>query len=304
MTALPADRAPAAPGPTGPAPVRPGRSPAADLWRRFAANPLAIAGGMIILALALVAVFAPALSPASPIAQDYSAILQSPSARHPLGTDPIGRDILARILYGTRVSMSAGFISVGLALAVGLPVGMLSGFYRGWWDEAVIMRLTDAVLAFPSLILALALNAALGQGLTNAMIAIGFVLAPTFVRLVRAQVLAAREQDYVQAARALGQSDLRIMFGHILPNILAPILVQSSLGMATAIVTEASLSYLGLGVVPPTPSWGSMLREGVTVLSVNPMQSIFSGAAIFIGVLAFNLFGDGIRDALDPRLKN
>lgn len=282
----------------------PGSSAARDLWRRFRKNRLAVAGGAILLAMVLLAVLAPAIAPYDPLKQDYTATLQPPSQAHWFGTDDLGRDVLSRVIYGARNSLAAGVVSVGLALAVGLPIGMLAGYYRGIWDEVVIMRITDAFQSIPFLILALAMAAVLGPGLDKAMIAIGVGLTPAFIRMVRAQVLAHREADYVLAAKALGATDLRIMFRHLLPNIAGPIIVQASLATASAIIAEAGLSYLGLGIQPPDPAWGSSLRFAQGFLTIAPWMAYYPGAAIFVTVLSINLFGDGLRDMLDPRMKN
>ena len=247
------------------------------------------------------AIFADVISPYDPNLQDYTAFTAPPSAEHLLGTDDLGRDVLSRIIHGTRVSLQVGIIAVGIAVTLGVTLGLVSGYSGGWVDD-VIMRLIDAVQAFPGLILALAITAALGPGIGNAMIAIGFVSTPGFARLTRGQTLSVRERDFVAAARVLGISPLRIMFRHIWPNVTAPIIVQATLMMASAIVTEASLSFLGVGVKPPTPSWGAMLRTGSQYLEVAPWIGIAPGVAIFLTVLAFNFVGDGLRRALDPRL--
>lgn len=274
------------------------------LWRRFRKNRLAIGGGVIVLLMVTVATLAPLIAPFDPLKQDYNVALQAPSALHWFGTDDLGRDLLSRVIWGARNSLMAGVVSVLIALAIGLPVGLVSGYYRGIWDEVVIMRITDAFQAIPFLILALAMAAVLGPGLEKAMIAIGIGFTPAFVRMVRGQVLSHRDADYVQAARALGAGDLRIMFRHILPNIAGPIIVQASLATASAIVAEAGLSYLGLGVQPPDPAWGSALRFGQGYLTIAPWMSYYPGAAIFVTVLSINLLGDGLRDMLDPRMKN
>lgn len=271
--------------------------------RRFARNPLAVMGALITLSLLVVAAFAPQIAPYDALEPDYSSALLPPGEGHLLGTDDLGRDVLSRVIYGARASVKAAAVSVGLALLLGVPIGLFAGYSRGFWDEVVIMRVVDAMQAFPFMLLALAIAATLGPGLTNATIAIGIGFTPAFIRLVRAQVLAQREQEYVQSARALGASEARVMFLHILPNSVAPILVQASLSAATAIITEAGLSYLGLGTQPPDPSWGSMLRNAQTFLGVAPWLAYAPGAAIFLAVLAFNVLGDGLRDALDPRLK-
>ena len=274
-----------------------------EMSSRFFQNKLAVIGGVFTLLLILMAVFAPFVAPHSPSEQDYAKFLQNPSAANIMGTDELGRDIFSRIIYGARVSIQAGIISVGIALLIGIPIGLFSGYYRGVLDEYVVMRFTDALLSFPPLVLALSLAAVLGAGLQNAMIAIGIIFTPNFIRLVRGEVLSQREREYVTAAKASGISDVKIMFRHIFPNCLPPILVQATLSIAAAIISEASLSYLGLGTQPPTPSWGAMLSMGQGYLKDAPWISLFPGLFIFLTVLSINLFGDGLRDALDPKLK-
>jgi peptide/nickel transport system permease protein len=268
--------------------------------KRFTRNRLAVAGLVLIALLTLMAVFAPILAPYDPIKQDYGALTQAPSLSHLFGTDNLGRDVLTRTIYGARVSLSAGVIAVGLATLAGLVLGLLAGFFGGWLDE-LIMRVVDAMLAFPFLVLAITLAAVLGPNLQNAMLAIAVVSAPVFARLARGQVLSERERDYVQAAHALGSSDARIILRHLLPNIAGPIIIQASLSIAGAILAESSLSFLGLGVQPPTPSWGEMLNTARGYLRDAPWTAIAPGSLIFISVLAFNLLGDGLRDALDSR---
>ena len=269
--------------------------------RRFLRKPLAIAGLAIVVAVVAVAACAPLLAPHPPTRPDFGAILQAPSVTYPLGTDEIGRDVLSRLLYGARASLQAGFIAVLIAMVVGVPIGLVSGYVGGWLDEAVIMRLTDAMMALPVIVLALAFTSVLGAGLTTAMVAIGIVYTPVFVRLARAQTLSLRELEYVESARALGNRAFAILTKHLLPNMASPILIQASLSVAAAILVETALSFLGLGVQPPTPSWGSMLRLGVGYLEVAPWVSFWPGFAIFLTVLGINLFGDGLRDVLDPR---
>ncbi len=268
--------------------------------KRFTRNRLAVAGLVLIALLTLMAVFAPLIAPYDPIKQDYGALTQAPSLAHLFGTDNLGRDVLTRTIYGARVSLSAGVIAVGLATLAGLVLGLLAGFFGGWLDE-LIMRVVDAMLAFPFLVLAITLAAVLGPNLQNAMLAIAVVSAPVFARLARGQVLSERERDYVQAAHALGSSDARIVIRHLLPNIAGPIIIQASLSVAGAILAESSLSFLGLGVQPPTPSWGEMLNTARGYLRDAPWTAIAPGSLIFVSVLAFNLLGDGLRDALDPR---
>jgi ABC-type dipeptide/oligopeptide/nickel transport system permease subunit len=257
--------------------------------------------GLVILGIVvLCAIFAPVISPYDPLKQDYLAIAQAPSSAHWLGTDDLGRDVLSRIIYGTRVSLQVGAISVAIAVVFGAVLGLISGYVGGVVDE-VIMRFVDSVQAFPGLILALGLTAALGPSIRNVMIAIGFISSPTIARLARAQTLSIRESEYVSAARVSGASASRIIARHIWPNATSPIIVQATLLVATAIVTEASLSFLGVGVQPPTPSWGSMLRTGSQYLEVAPWLAFAPGVAIFLTVLSFNFIGDGLRQVLDPR---
>ncbi|MCK9905505.1 ABC transporter permease, partial [Frankia sp. Cpl3] len=234
---------------------------------------------------------------------DYDKILLKPSAEHLFGTDDLGRDIFSRVVYGARISIQAALISVGIAVLIGVPVGLFSGYYRGFWDEWVVMRSVDAMQAFPFLILALAISAVLGTGFGNAMLAIGVGLAPSFVRITRGQVLALRNMEYIHAAKSVGVKDIRIIFRHILPNALNPIIIQATLAMAAGILAEASLSYLGLGVQPPTPSWGSMLNHAQTLMTQAPYATYFPGLAIFLVVLGFNLLGDGLQQVLDPRIR-
>jgi peptide/nickel transport system permease protein len=271
--------------------------------RRFARNKLAVVGFLIIALLILTAVFAPWIATHDIYEQDYAAVLQKPGNGHLLGTDDLGRDTFSRLVYGARLSLQAAVISVGLAVLVGVPIGLFTGYYRGFWDEWVVMRVVDAMQAFPSLILALAMAAALGGGFFHAMVAIGIGFMPSFIRITRAQVLSVRNLEYVQAAKAIGAHDLRIMFLHILPNSMGPLLVQITLAMASAIIAEAGLSYLGLGAKPEDPSWGSMLHIAQGYLNMEPMLAFWPGLAIFLVVLGFNLLGDGIREVLDPKLK-
>jgi len=271
--------------------------------RRFVHNKLALVGAVIIAVNIACALAAPLLAPYDPLEQQLDQLLQPESAAHPMGTDELGRDQLSRVIYGTRISLQAAIYAVGLAVLIGMPIGLLVGYYRGFWDEWIVMRIVDALQAFPFLILALALAATLGAGFGNAMIAIGIGFAPAFVRIARGQTLAVAHQDYVLAARALGIRNRRILAGHVLPNALAPLLVQTTLAMAGAILAEAGLSFLGLGVQPPTPSWGQMLAAAQGYISLAPWLSYWPGLAIFISVLGLNLIGDGLRDALDPRLR-
>jgi peptide/nickel transport system permease protein len=283
--------------PSGPVAVE---TPARRAMRQFARRPAAVFGAAVLLLVLVLALFAPWLAPYDPLATSWSAVRKAPSAAHWFGTDEVGRDLLARVIWGARASLSAGLVAVLIAVAVGLPLGMVAGYVGGWVD-AVIGRLTDAMLAIPFLILAIALAAFLGPSLSNAMIAIGVTATPLFVRLARGQVMQARAEDWVEAARAVGNPRARILVRHILPNIVPPVLVQATLTIASAIIAEASLSFLGLGQQPPAPSWGSMLNTAQRFLTQAPWMALFPGAAIFVTVLAFNLVGDALRDALDPR---
>ena len=268
--------------------------------RRLVKRRGAMVGAIVVLFFIAVAVFAPLIAPYDPVATSWSAVRKAPSMAHWFGTDEIGRDVLSRVIFGARASLLAGVVSVCISLACGVPIGLLSGYVGGFLD-GLLMRITDALLACPFLILAIALAAFLGPSLTNAMIAIGISAMPAFIRLTRAQVLNAKLEDYVEAARAVGNPHRRIVLRHILPNIVAPIMVQATLAIAAAIIAEASLSFLGLGQQPPAPSWGSMLNTAKNFLSQAPWMATWPGAAIFCVVLAFNLLGDGLRDALDPR---
>jgi peptide/nickel transport system permease protein len=262
----------------------------------------AMAGLGVVAFFVLIALAAPWLAPHDPLATSWSAVRHAPDASYWFGADELGRDVLSRIIWGARASMLAGVVSVSISLALGVPIGMLAG-YLGRWVDALISRVTDAMLACPFLILAIAFAAFLGPSLTNAMIAIGISATPVFIRLTRAQVLAAKSEDYVEAARALGNPHLRIALRHIFPNIVAPLIVQATLAVAAAVIAEASLSFLGLGQQPPAPSWGSMLNTARNYVDQAPWMAIWPGVSIFLLVLSFNLLGDGLRDALDPRHK-
>jgi ABC-type dipeptide/oligopeptide/nickel transport system permease subunit len=271
------------------------------LWRHFRRNRLAVLGLVIVAVMVLTALFAPLIAPDDPRTQDYDMTLRPPGDESLMGTDALGSDVFSRVVYGARISLQASLISVGIAILVGVPLGLVAGYFRGFWDEWVVMRLVDSLQAIPFLILALVIAAILGGGLTYAMIAIGIGFVPAFVRITRAQVLTVRGLDYVQAARAVGAGNLRIMVGHVLPNSLPPLLVQTTLAMGYAIIAEATLSYLGLGAEPGEPSWGSMLFLAQSYLSVAWWMAFFPGMAIFFAVLGFNLLGDGVREALDPK---
>ena len=275
-------------------------TPLRRAMRRLLRRKSAVFGLAVVAVFVALAVFAPLLSPYDPIAQSWTLVRHPPSLSHWFGTDDLGRDILVRVIYGTRASLLAGVISVGIALSIGVPLGLAAGYLGGFLD-ALIGRMTDAMLACPFLILAIALAAFLGPSLGNAMIAIGVTATPIFVRLTRGQVLAVKMEDYVEAARAVGNPRWRIVFVHILPNIMPALLVQATLSIAAAIIAEAALSFLGLGQQPPEPSWGSMLNSAQRFLVNAPWMAVWPGLAIFLTVLSFNLVGDGLRDALDPR---
>ena len=272
-------------------------------WRRLARRKGGAMAGLAIVTLFIaVAVLAPVIAPYDPIATSFGTVRKAPNWAHWFGTDEVGRDVLSRVIWGARASLSAGLVSVGIALGAGLPLGLLAG-YAGGWVDAVLSRIVDAMLAIPFLILAIALAAFLGPSLGNAMIAIGVTATPVFVRLTRGQTIAAKVEDYVEAARAVGNPHWRIAVRHVLPNIVPPLLIQASLAIAGAIIAEAALSFLGLGQQPPAPSWGSMLNTAQRFLAQAPWMAIWPGVAIFAAVLSFNLLGDGLRDALDPRHK-
>ncbi len=276
--------------------ISPGRRALKRLARRRGAMiALAVVVGFVLLAL-----LAPGIAPYDPLATSWSAIRKAPSSTHWFGTDEIGRDVLSRVVWGSRASLLAGVVSVSLSLALGVPIGLLAG-YAGRWVDALTSRITDAMLACPFLILAIALAAFLGPSLTNAMLAIGISATPIFIRLTRAQVLHVKVEDYIEAARAVGNSPLRIVLRHILPNIVPPLIVQATLAIAAAIIAEAALSFLGLGQQPPAPSWGSMLNTAKNYIDNAPWMAVWPGMSIFLLVLSLNLLGDGIRDAFDPK---
>jgi peptide/nickel transport system permease protein len=275
-------------------------SPARRALRRLLARRTAVFGLLVVVLMAALALLAPWIAPFDPLATSFAMVRKAPDGANWFGTDEVGRDLLSRVIWGGRASLAAGVISVTIAVGVGVPLGMLAGYVGGVVD-AVVSRITDAMLAIPFLILAIALAAFLGPSLGNAMIAIGITATPIFVRLARGQVLAVRAEDYVEAARAVGNPPARILLRHILPNILPPVIVQATLAIAAAIIAEASLSFLGLGQQPPAPSWGSMLNTAQRFLTQAPWMAVFPGLAIFVTVLAFNLLGDGLRDALDPK---
>jgi ABC-type dipeptide/oligopeptide/nickel transport system permease subunit len=269
--------------------------------RRFLRRPPAVMGGAAALAVALAAIFASALAPYDPGANDFDAVLAPPLARgHALGTDELGRDVLTRVIWGARASMQAGVLATLLAFAVAVPVGLTAGYYRGWWESAA-MRLVDTLLAFPFLIIAVGLAAILGPSLANATLAIGIVQIPKIIRVTRGETLSLRQESFVEAAVAAGARDMMILARHVLPNMLNTLIVQATVILPIAILAESSLSFLGLGVQPPTPSWGVMLTAAQPYMSQAPWLAIFPGLAIFVATLSFNVLGDGLRDALDPR---
>ncbi|MEK0416897.1 MAG: hypothetical protein RI949_903 [Pseudomonadota bacterium] len=275
-------------------------SPWARALRKLLRRRAAVFGLAVVVIFVLLASLAPWLATHDPLATSWSALRKAPSAEHWFGTDEIGRDVFSRVVWGTRASLLAGVVSVSISLLLGVPLGLLAGFVGGAVDQ-FISRLTDAFLACPFLILAIALAAFLGPSLTNAMMAIGVSATPVFVRLTRAQVRDVKVEDYIEAARALGNPPWRVAFRHVLPNVTAPLIVQSTLAVASAVIAEASLSFLGLGQQPPAPSWGSMLNTAKNFVDQAPWMAIWPGLSIFALVLAFNLLGDGLRDALDPR---
>jgi peptide/nickel transport system permease protein len=268
--------------------------------RRLARRRAAMFGLAAVIFFVALALLAPYVAPHDPLQTSWGAIRKAPSELYRFGTDEIGRDVLSRVIWGARASLLAGLVSVSIALTLGVPIGLLAG-YAGGWVDTVISRFTDAMLACPFLILAIALAAFLGPSLTNAMIAIGVSATPVFIRLTRAQVMHVKTEDYIQAARAIGNSPVRIALRHVLPNIVPPLIVQATLAIAAAVIAEASLSFLGLGQQPPAPSWGSMLNTAKNYIDNAPWMAIWPGLSIFLLVLSFNLVGDGLRDALDPR---
>ena len=274
--------------------------PGLDLLRKALRHGLVVGGGSIVLLLGLVAAFGASLAPYDPLAMDFGARFAPPSWAHPFGTDDFGRDLFSRVLHGASISVQVAFIAVGISGLAGVLLGVLAGYLGGWVDEAV-MRSMDVLFAFPAVLLAITVMAVLGRGVENAMIAIAIVYMPIFARVTRGAVISVRDRAFVTAARALGTGHVRIMLAHVLPNAAGPILVQTSLSLAFAILAEAALSFFGLGAQPPDPSWGRMLAEGRAFLGQAPWMGIFPGLAIMAAVLGFNLLGDGLRDVLDPR---
>ena len=273
-----------------------------EFWARLKRNRMAMIGLGLVLGLFMVSIFAPWLAPYDPNSINLKEVLMAPSPAHYLGTDTLGRDVLSRIIFGSRVSLKVGFVAVGLATLIGLFVGALAGYYGGWVDQG-LMRLVDLMLCFPAFFLILAVIAVLEPSIWNIMVVIGLTGWMGVARLVRAEFLSLREREFVTAARALGASDTRLIMRHMLPNALAPVMVSATLGVAGAILTESALSFLGLGVQPPTPSWGNILTAGKDNIEIAWWLSVFPGLAILVTVMSYNLLGEGIREAIDPRLK-
>jgi len=274
-----------------------------EVWRRLKRNRAAIAGGVIVLLFVATALLAPWLSPYPPNDGDLTKRLKAPDREHLLGTDPLGRDVLSRVIYGARISLQIQIVAVMIALFVGTILGMVGGYYGGIFDN-FIMRFMDILLAFPGIFLAIAIIAVLGPGLTNLMLAAGIYSIPQFARIVRGSVLSLKEKEFVEAAKAVGEKDFNILFRYLLPNSMAPIIVQTTLRMATVLLTASGLSFLGLGVQPPTAEWGAMLSNARAYLITAPHVATIPGLAIMLVVMGFNLFGDGLRDSLDPRLRD
>lgn len=273
-----------------------------EFYKKLSKNKAALAGAFIIIVFILLAILAPVIAPYDPTKMSPADKLQGPTAEHWLGTDDKGRDILSRLLYGARISLTVGILSTLIGAAVGIGLGLVSGYY-GRWIDSLIMRICDVLLAFPGILLALAIVAILGASTINVIIAVAFFAVPTFARIVRGSVLSVKKLEYIDAIRALGANDFRIIFMHILPNILSPIIVQATLYIASAIITASALSFLGMGTKPPTPEWGTMLSDGRSYIRQAPHITFFPGMVIFLVVIGFNLFGDGLRDALDPKTK-
>jgi len=278
------------------------RSQLAEIWRRLKMSKSAMFGITIIIILILCAIFAPLIAPYDPVEVNIIDRMQGPSFKHILGTDNFGRDTFSRIIYGSRISLYVGFVAVGIGAVFGGIIGAVGGYFGGRLDN-IIMRFMDVLLAIPQIILAIAIVGIFGTSLTNVMIAVGISMLPRYARVVRASVLSYREEEFVEAARVTGASDMRIIFESILPNSMAPIIVQTTLGIGKAILSAATLSFLGLGIQPPTPEWGAMLSSGRQYMRVAPYLTIFPGLAIMIVVLSLNVFGDGLRDSLDPKMR-
>lgn len=278
------------------------RTPIGEFWRKFRRQKLAMVAGVFIVLLVIVAIFAPWLVPFDPETYfDYDALNEPPSWVHWLGVDSLGRDIFSRIVMGARISLAAGFVSVALGAIVGTSLGLLAGYYEGWWDR-IIMRISDVLLAFPGILLAIGVVAILGSSMVNVIIAVAVFSVPAFARLVRGSTLAIKQMTYIEAMRSIGASDFVIIFRHILPGTISPIVVYGTMRIGTSIITAASLSFLGMGAQPPTPEWGAMLNDARADMLLAPHVALFPALAIFFTVLAFNLLGDGLRDALDPKV--
>ncbi|MBN4667524.1 glutathione ABC transporter permease GsiD [Pandoraea nosoerga] len=278
------------------------RTPWREFWRKFKKQHIALVAGVFVLALVVIAILAPHLVPFDPENFfDYDALNAGPSAKHWFGVDSLGRDIFSRVLAGTRISLAAGFGSVALGAVVGTVLGLLAGYYEGWWDR-IVMRISDVLFAFPGILLAIGVVAVLGNGMINVIVAVAIFSIPAFARLVRGNTLVLKHMTYIEAARSIGASDWTIIMRHILPGTVSSIVVYFSMRIGTSIITAASLSFLGLGAQPPTPEWGAMLNEARADMVNAPHIAIFPSLAIFLTVLAFNLLGDGLRDALDPKL--
>ncbi|MBP2242716.1 peptide/nickel transport system permease protein [Cytobacillus eiseniae] len=278
-------------------------SPWLEAWRSFRKNKLALIGALIVLFFIVLAIFAPFIAPQGINEQMLSKRLQAPSGEHWFGTDDFGRDIFSRVIYGTRISLWVGFLAVMGSIVVGCLLGIIAGYY-GKWVDTIISRIFDIMLAFPSILLAIAIVAVLGPSLKNALIAIAIINVPNFGRLIRSRVLSVKQEEYIMAAKAVGMKNNRILFRHVLPNSMAPIIVQGTLAIATAIIEAAALGFLGLGATAPNPEWGKMLSDARPLLMQAPWTMVFPGIAIMLTVLGFNLMGDGLRDALDPRMKS
>jgi peptide/nickel transport system permease protein len=272
------------------------------VWRRFRRHKLAMVGGAIIILLYLVAIFAPVIAPYDPTDVDPARRLESPSWAHPMGRDEVGRDVMSRVIYGTRISMTIGFVAAGISLVVGVFLGAVGGYFGGVVDD-IIMRIVDVLMSIPTFLLIIAIVAMVGPDIVHVMVVIGLTMWSGYARITRSTVLSLRETEFIEAARAIGGSSMRVIFRHVLPNCLAPVLVLATLNVAGAILIETSLSFLGFGVQPPTASWGSIITPGRQYMRHAPHIALFPGLAITLTVLAFNLLGDGLRDALDPRLK-
>lgn len=274
-----------------------------DSFKRLKKNKMAMFCAVIVVALILIAIFAPVIAPYDPYAQDYMAVLQEPNAEHLLGTDEYGRDILSRIIYGTRVSLSVGIVAQLIATLIGVTLGSLAAYYGGWVD-AVISRIMEIFAAFPDLIFAMGIMFVIGPGMTNIFLALGLLTWVRTARMIRGSILQLKEKEYIEAAKASGATPFYIITKHLIPNCISTVIVLVTLGIPNAIMYEASLSFLGMGIVPPTASWGSMISFAQSFITYRPTYSIFPGIAIMITVIAFNIFGDGLRDALDPKMKN